>query len=304
VFLNRRRFLKYAGATAGVVGGSVIGLDVILSNTNAPSVETTTSQRATATPTTSTSPTSVASSSITIAPPSSGAGYGNVWESQFGVGDLSGFDLGVDAGVGCNNFPPQISDIDRRIVDDSTDPAHKGRVLELVGNVNRRPGLYVNAISGRYGDFHQDANYYSYGYFRKLPSDFQVLGVNLSLVHNYTEYVCLFYWRLNEYDKLYGWVVVLTSEGWVPVHRLGDDAEWHYFEIEGAYPYQGDRKITRLRIDGSTYSLDFSMPTGRMPWKESFGVKLETTNFWTKCDPTVAVQAISHWSKVGLVRKP
>jgi len=179
-----------------------------------------------------------------------------------------------------------------------------GKVLEVVANVNKRPDVFVNAISGRYSDFFDDAHYYAYGYFRKLPSDFQVMGVNLQLVQNYTEYVCLFYWRLNEYDKLYRWIVVRTMQGDVPVHLLGDDFQWHYFEIEGHYPLNGDRKITRLKIDESSYSLDFPMPTGPKAWNQSFGVLLETTNFWTNCAPNQAVQAASHWSKLGLVRRP
>jgi hypothetical protein len=191
---------------------------------------------------------------------SSETSYGDVWESEFGNGNLSGFNLGVDASVGCENAPPQISDIDRRIADDSTDPAHKGRVLEVVANVNERPGVFVNAISGRYVDFFDDAHYHAYGYFRKLPSDFQIVGVNLQLVQNYTEYTCLFYWRLNEFDKFYRWIVVRTTQGDVPVHFLGDDLQWHYFEIEGHYPANGDRRISHLRIDASTYPLDFPMP--------------------------------------------
>jgi hypothetical protein len=57
-------------------------------------------------------------------------------------------------------------------------------------------------------------------------------------------------------------------------------------------------------MDDSSYSLDFPMRTGPKAWNQSFGVLLETTNYWTKCDPKNAVQAISHWSKIGLVRKP
>jgi hypothetical protein len=295
--LNRRRFLKYAGATAAVVGASALGLDDLVTRQQFISTARSTASLSFSSSTSASSERLISTASFTA------NGFGNVWESHFGSGNLSDFDLGVDASVGCKNFAPEISDIDRRIAGDSTDPAHTGKVLELVANVNKRPGVFVNAITGRYGDFFDEAHYYAYGYFRKLPSDFQVMGVNLQLVQNYTEYVCLFYWRLNEYDELYRWIVVRTSDGDVPVHLLGDDLKWHYFEIEGHYPAQGDRKITRLRIDESTHSLDFHMLTGSKPWNQSFGVLLETTNQWANCNPKRAVQAISHWSKVGLVRE-
>jgi hypothetical protein len=239
--LNRRRFLKYAGATAAVVGSTALGLDY-MAGLRSPSTLSQTasmSSASSALPITSVStvPTTTLATTQTS---TTETGPVLVWESQFGKGDLSGFGLGVDASVGCEGFPPQLPDIDRRIADDSTDPAHIGKVLEVTANVNKRPGVFVNAISGRYGDFSDNTHYYAYGYFRKLPSDFQVVGVNLQLVQNYVESTCLFYWRLNNYDELYQWVVVRTAEGDVPVHRLGDDYVWHYFEIEGSYPVNGD----------------------------------------------------------------
>jgi len=114
--MDRRRFLNYAGATAAVVGASAFG--VYCSTTRQQFAGT---SKSTISVSASTLTSAYSGSSMTNESTSE-IGFGNVWESDFGNGDFSDFNLGVDASVGCKNVPPQISDIDRRIADDSTDP--------------------------------------------------------------------------------------------------------------------------------------------------------------------------------------
>jgi hypothetical protein len=122
--VNRRRFLKYAGAGAAVVGGSVLGLDY-LAGLRSPHTVSRTASMSSVSSATIVPPTvtSVATSAITTTRTSTTeTGSVLVWESDFSDGTLDGFkqNASIDLSVGCPNISLAQSDVANYIVDDKS----------------------------------------------------------------------------------------------------------------------------------------------------------------------------------------
>jgi hypothetical protein len=238
-----------------------------------------------------------------------GTGPVLVWESDFADGTLDGFrPATIDASIGCDKYPNEPSDVLAGVLDDQSAPSGRGKALELVANVNNRKGIFANALTARAADFLDDHIWYAYGFFRKSEiGQIQNTGVNLQLIQNYIERPVLMQWVLNRYDNLYESVILYVWKDGAPtkveVHKLPDDEKWHYFEIEGTYSSNDDRRITRVRIDQANLKVSYEMVYVKQAWQSSFQLILETNNFWTNCNPSISTQGISHWSKVGLVKE-
>jgi flagellar biosynthesis chaperone FliJ len=232
-----------------------------------------------------------------------------VWESTFKDGSLDGFrPAAVDESPSlliCGQFLPKQEDVAAYVVDDVSAPSGYNKALELVANPRRKGGTYVNAITAREANFLDNSKWIAYGWFRKASNEVQAITVNLNLVEDYTEYPCIFSWRLNPFDPLYGFIFVETENGQKNLHKLEPDDRWHYFEIEGVFQQEGAiRKVARLMIDNSTYLLDEDTIKTRKEWSNSFMLNLEVTNMWTNCDSKNAFVGRARWSRVGLIRKP
>jgi hypothetical protein len=313
--LNRRRFLKYAGATAAIAGGSVLGLDYIARPRVPPVVSQTASgYSSSALPITSVTkvPTTTATSLATTRTSTTETGPVLVWQSDFANGTLDGFEgVDIDPAVRCDEFPPERADVEAAVVDDATAPTGMMKALELRSNVRKRRGVVAYALTFRHSQFEDNRNWYAYGHVRKAEGQFQAIAVNMQLVEDYKDVPCLFTWHLNPYDPQYGYVTLFrgldaNKQGiWEPVHEAGDDMNWHYWEIEGHYAQNPKvRKVVRMRIDDHNYSLNIDLPRINNPfinWPESFGVLLETVNMWN-CQAGKVTSCASHWTKIGLVR--
>jgi hypothetical protein len=232
-----------------------------------------------------------------------------VWESTFKDGSLDGFrPAAVDESPSlliCRQFLPKQEDVAAYVVDDVSAPSGYNKALELVANPKRKGGTYVNAITAREANFLDNSKWIAYGWFRKASNEVQAITVNLNLVEDYTEYPCIFSWRLNPFDPLHGFIFVETENGQKNLHKLEPDDSWHYFEIEGVFQQEGAiRKVARLMIDNSTYFLDEDTIKTRKEWSNSFMLNLEVTNMWTNCDSKNAFVGRARWSRVGLIRKP
>jgi hypothetical protein len=243
-----------------------------------------------------------------------------VFDTDFQSGTLESFwgTGGVDdSSISCKKLPrPENEDFQVSIVDDKTAPTSHGKALQLITNVNNKPGISFNSIIAAHTDFKDDSIYRAFGYFRKVRSQPETINVNIELTDNYVGYDCAFGWTLNRYDPDYGMVQVRTKRGveqgiaigrpWTfgeTVHRLGDDETWHYFEIEGRYTSNpNSRSITNFVIDKSEYKIEQEMWSYQQPWPRNFSVGLETANMYVQCDTTQRSQGISRLCRLGLVR--
>lgn len=297
--------MKYTGATAAVVGASALGLDYLRTLPSATVNQTTTFG-------TSTSSTSIAETSKEVKTTLT-TGPTTIFETDFSNGSLEGFWRIVDpAGIACTNLPlPTDSGFQVSVVEDATAPTGHSRALQLITNVNNKPGICFNAIVATPADFVDDSKYYAYGFFRKVPSKIELMTVNMQLTENHVGHDCAFAWWLNPYNPKYGWIILRTKKSvesgeWGEnIHRLGDDAKWHYFEIEGTYGSNPkSRKITRLAMDTTQYSRDDDMWTYSLPAQSNFAVGLETANMYVNCDLTKSSRGISRLVRLGLVRIP
>jgi hypothetical protein len=143
---TRRRFLKYAGSAAAVVGATALGFDYVLKSQFSVSNRMTSTLNATSS-TTISSLTEVETRQSATQTSITQTGPVLVWESDFRDGTLDGFEQAVlDRSVGCSDFPIQPSDVLARIVDDSNAPSGHNKALELVANANNRSGLFVDGI--------------------------------------------------------------------------------------------------------------------------------------------------------------
>jgi hypothetical protein len=302
--VNRRRFLKYAGATVAVAGASALGLEYLARSPFTTLVSSTTTNSILQLETTQRTTLGTVSTTQT--------GPGIVWESDFGNGTLDGFEgVDIDPAVRCDKFPPERSDVDIAVVDDASAPTKLMKALELRSNLSKREGVVAYALTFRHSPFEDDRNWYAYGYFRKAEGQFQAIAVNMQLVEDYKDVPCLFTWHLNPYDPQYGYVTFfkgldMNNQGiWEPVHEIGDDSGWHYWEIEGRYAQNPKvRKVVRMRFDDHNYTLNIDLPRINNPfinWPQSFGVLLETVNMWN-CQAGKSTSCASHWTKIGLVR--
>jgi hypothetical protein len=227
-----------------------------------------------------------------------------VWESDFSEGTLDGF-LEANLENFCTNSSASRSDVLAHNVTDASEPSGRGRALELVANVDMRRGVFVNAMTGRDAPFFVDnSRWYVYGYFKRMPSKIQNNAINLQLVENSEEHICLVQWILNPEDRDYGWVKVRTQRGDTRIHRIGDDEGWHYFELEGVYASDPrTRRIARVMIDKTSHRLDEEMPTVPKEWASSFMVLLENTNMYKDPCTENVNRAVMRWARVGLVRR-
>jgi len=313
--LNRRRFLKYAGATAAVVGASALGLEYSPTSPGAYHTmrETTTRTVTETSPGASTSSTSITRTSKEVSTTLFTTGSSTIFETDFANGGLERFWSIIDPlGIACNNLPlPVDNDFQVSIIEDTTAPTGHSRALQLITNVNDKPGICFNAIVATPAEFVDDSKYYAYGFFRKMPSKIELMTVNMQLTESFVGHDCAFAWWLNPYNPKYGWIVLRTKKSveagkWGEnIHHLGDDTKWHYFEIEGTYRSNPkSRKITRLEIDATKYPRDDDMWTYSSGAESNFAVGLETANMYLNCDLNKKSQGISRLAKLGLVSIP
>ncbi len=167
-------------------------------------------------------------------------------------------------------------------------------------------------------DFIENSRYKAYGYFRKVKSDIDTMGINMNRVDRDFAYDCCFAWVLNRYDRDYGMIQLRTKKSveaarnaktpWIlgeNMFSLGDDTKWHWFEIEGEYiANPKSRKIKRLVVDKKEYQLDEEMWGYNETWSNTFWVALETANEYVNCDTNMVSQGITRICKLGLIRTP
>jgi hypothetical protein len=317
--LNRRRFLKYAGTGAIAVGVSALGADLLFSPMRLSVPTNRTSSALESSLVSERSVVSTVASQTTTR--NTVIGPELIFETDFRTGSLDRFwgEGGVDeSSIPCNKLPPPTRrDFEVSVVDDRTAPTGQNKALQLVTNVQGKPGLTFNAIIARHTDFEDNSTYTTYGILKRMPSDVENICVNQCLVENYVGYDCAFGWVLNPYaEEHYGWVLLRTKKSvesnapfwdkWgEKIHLLGDDTRWHYFEIEGRYVANPKaRKITRLRIDDSEYKSDEDMWSYPQTWSDSFWSDLETANMDVNCSLSKKSTGISRLCKLGLIRQP
>ncbi len=204
-----------------------------------------------------------------------------------------------------------MDDFQVNIVDDQTAPTKYKKALELVINSRKKHAIAFNAGTAKGAEFIDDSTYYSYGYFRKMRSQIEQISVNMPRVESYLVYDCAIGWMLDPWNQDYGMVQLRTKKSvenkqWGEnVHHVADDTTWHYFELEGTYTSNPkSRRITRLVVDGSEYERDDEMWSYPQSWENSFAVDLATSNMYVECKQSLVSQAVSHYTKIGLVRIP
>ena len=180
-----------------------------------------------------------------------------LWKDDFD-GYLK-FELAIDKSVGCPPpYSPTMNDIGYKIVQDPTSPSEEKTVLELIANPDKELGHYVNIAASRniypdYDNFGIKDAYRIYpdrgrgiyriyifsGYWKKLEKNLdrgeqpESIGINLSRVVNGVEHFAEVRIPLNPSHPDYGWLTT-RGEGFkvVRLAYVGDDSNWHRFEIE------------------------------------------------------------------------
>ena len=235
-----------------------------------------------------------------------------LWESDFRDGTLNGF-RSATIENGNPDVPADERDALAKPVQDSSAPAGTGYALQLIANVQRRKGVWINAMTHRdiiYRNLEKDVEDKIFrlgGAFKKQTNDMPIqnISVNLQLVKNFSEYASFIQWVLDPMHPDNGWLTYRVAAGDKRLHKIGDDNLWHYFEIEASYS-KYEKILRKVTIDTSAYNINSEMlyvPNNKS-WKESFAVLLETTN-WGGLgpdDPRQPFVAESRWSKINVVR--
>ena len=198
-------------------------------------------------------------------------------------------------GLDCPNAPNTSSDVAAYV---------KNGILELVANVNNRPGVYVNAISNHDLNY-APGRYTVTGQFRLLtPDQAEIIGLNLNYVRDWYEHPIIFGWVTNPWNELYGDIIIKIRDGSIiTTHSLEVDTKWHTFELVGDFLPDG-AKYHSLTIDGFTVNIDRYTLKVKKPWRSGGGVALETSNLWPSCDGRSVYRAITHWDNIRVSREP
>jgi hypothetical protein len=313
--LNRRRFLKYAGATAAIAGGSALGLDYIARPRVPPVVSQTASgYSSSAFPITSVTkvPTTTATSLATTRTSTTETGPVIVWEPDFRDGTLDGFrPATLDGSVGCSDFPNKPSDVLASVVDDSSAPSGSGKSLELVANVNNRNGIFVNGITARNTVFSDNYRWTASGWFRNASGGTGMIDLAIQQVENCKESAADVAWILFRDNQYEGKIVARVTQKERPnpkiivLDSLPNDRQWHYFEIQNSYAASPKSRILKnVRLDDKSYSLNEEILPIDISWQSSFMVFLETHNGYTGCNSQKAFQGRSRWNKIRFEEEP
>jgi len=282
--VNRRWFLKYAGATATAVGASALGLDFLLTSSSSP-YQITKNVRSTITET------KLATQTITA----SAINSARLWEANFAPGDFQSFKQGVDASVGCPTIPASSEDTKLDLVMDGTSPQENKYALQQTTNIRRIPGLLMNVGAYRDVPFLEDSVYRFGGFFRVVDgSDTTAVTLAISRVENYVERFAELMWLCApEFGDQQG--AVLTRNPTTIVHgpnqwectenceqvklwKIPPDNKWHYFEIEAQYTHDGTRKIVSMRWDSLVEHPNLIMGQTKQAWNQSFTVQCQNGN--------------------------
>lgn len=283
--MNRRRFLKYAGATAAVVGASGLAgyeFDRWQTALAQPSIPTVTETQTLHGSTTETVTASLRNPVV-------------VWEANFAPGDFQGFKQGVDASVGCPTIPASSEDTRLDIVRDEASPQENKYALQQSTNIRRIPGLLTNVAAYTDVLFFDDSVYRFGGFFRVVDaSETTAVTLAISRVENYVERFAELMWLYApEFGDERG--TVLTRNPTTIVHgpnqwectenceqvklwKIPPDNKWHYFEIEATYAHDGTRRITSMRWDSLVKYPNLTMGQTKQAWDQSFTVQCQNGN--------------------------
>lgn len=180
-----------------------------------------------------------------------------------------GYAPGVDASVGCPNIPIENSDIAMTTA---------GDVLTISANVNRKPGLFSNAIAGKHIE-QVPGVYRVVGEFRWPEGyDNESQDINLQWVEGSTEWYSEIFISLNPESPLYGWVWTRNNHirgEEILLFQIPIDNNWHSFELVSDHA----NHITKsIRVDDNYQELNIPMGTVAKEWESSFMILLESTN--------------------------
>lgn len=206
-----------------------------------------------------------------------------------------GYTSGVDASVGCPDIPVNSTDIS---VVKSLD------VLTVSANIQRKPGLFSNAIAGT--QLEQIPGVYSVtGEFR-WPAGYQneSQDINLQWVEGYTEWYSEIFISLNRQSPLYGWVWTRNSHvrgEEILLFKIPVDNKWHSFELVSDHIHHVTKSI---RVDDNYIKLNLPMGTVAKEWGKSFSVLLESTNKYTNCSSFVNTTGASEFRNVAVTLRP
>ena len=238
-----------------------------------------------------------------------------LWEDDFeDIDEWRGPNNDKSVNVCDNSFPKNPSiDYGVEKVVDPTSPSDDDNVVQIISNKTKRGGFYGNMNIFRPVPFVDGKGYLFYGYFRKGPEGQpQAITVSIELIRDYTEHYAEILWVLNPYAKddpsgaNYGWAITRGEGGKViPLINIGDDYQWHYFEIQTRYDTRkGIYLMERIKIDDHEFPLNIPLGTFPKWWKSSFGVALQVANMYTNCDPNIITVGTAMFDKVGMKRLP
>jgi hypothetical protein len=211
--------------------------------------------------------------------------------------DWREWDFSYDGSVGCPAYQPMKIDVGMS--------ANVFGVMTLTTNNGKVPGLFLNGIAGKHHNFIDNSQYIFSGSFRKPhKAQDEHIDINLQFVEDFIEYHAEIFWTLNPYSPLYGWIWTRYElDKPVKLFHLGDDTNWHRFEIVANYKsHPKSRKVYSLKVDDSNFLLDRPMGTNPKEWEESFMTLLEVHNTYTNCSPLLTFVGKSEWKNIKLKR--
>jgi hypothetical protein len=250
-----------------------------------------------------------------------------LWVADFDTG-LEGFTKTVvDPGVACSNSRSSDEDIFTHVVYDELVPSDSGMALEVIANVNKRPGVFINNITVRevYNPLPpwKKFNATVHGYFRSLNAETgeeraEVLDFNLSLVINYGEFPGEVGWKLNPGDSTVAYEFIYIKEVFGesnefrlrPLFRLPHDNSWHEFAVTYGYDLSDATnplaRFVSVRIDNIQQLVDAPIQYNRnnKDWENSFEFLVETQNAYTGCQTSAITYGVSRWAEISIVITP
>ncbi len=228
------------------------------------------------------------------------------WQSEFS-NSLNGIHLDIDQSVGCEEFPAEDSDLSIKQVEDRGAPSGSHMVLEQTANVNKRNGIFTNAIGSVDIEFQDDSRYTFEGYFKKVDgSQPEMININIDLVEDYEERYAEIIWGMNKYSPLNGWIYTRGPDfSEIKLFKLPVDTKWHFFQIIVEYQSEPkSRKIVSIKVDENQNEINLEMGRSEKSWPFAFRILFETHNMYTGCKSGNTFIGVSRWDGLRVFSVP